>query len=196
MGVVWVLDLQAFVAGLKTHVHDHGFHIHDERHYVETYWGEQVWHMSLHLENGCDGPIAAELSLTASTRVLLAFQDALTEPDDAESSQALNEMTARIVVPLSLDISASPLTTAPDLLVLATEVAARSNAAVPMKPTLTSRVELLDEGEEYCLYVTGEVWVPLFGIYEGDKLEEVCAVLESAQAVCAHLCEQIDSWMG
>lgn len=192
-----MLDLQAFVAGLKDHVLDHGFHIYDERHYIETYSGEQVWYIGLHLENSCDGPIAVELILTASTRALLKFEDALAEPDDEESSDALNEeMAARIVVPLTLEVSASPLATAPDLLVLATEVAARSHPAVPMKPTLTSRVELLDEGEEYCLHITGKVWVPLFGIYQGDELKEVCAVLDSGRAVCRHLCEEIDSWMG
>src|SRR3954469_17756671 len=32
-----VIDVPGFVAGLKEHAIDHGFHVHDDRHFVETY---------------------------------------------------------------------------------------------------------------------------------------------------------------
>ena len=45
-----VIDVAGFVADLKDHAADHGFHIHDERHFVETYSLRQVWEIDLHPE--------------------------------------------------------------------------------------------------------------------------------------------------
>ena len=191
-----VLDLQAFVASLKDHVLEHGFHIEDERHYIETYSGEQVWNIGLHPENGCDRPISVELSVTVSTRALIAFEDALSEPEGTDVNEAPDgEASAQAVIPLTVEVSAAPLTTAPDLLVLATEVAAQSHSDVPLSPTLSSKVEPLDDGEQYCLHVSGEVWLPLLAVYQMDDLDDVCAALDSARSVCEHLADHVDKWM-
>ena len=32
-----VIDIAGFVADLKDHAVEHGFHVHDERHFVESY---------------------------------------------------------------------------------------------------------------------------------------------------------------
>ena len=32
-----VIDMSGYVADLKDHAAEHGFHIHDERHFLETY---------------------------------------------------------------------------------------------------------------------------------------------------------------
>ena len=37
------LDVAGFVSDLKDHAADHGFHVHDERHFVETYSLRQAW---------------------------------------------------------------------------------------------------------------------------------------------------------
>ena len=191
-----VLDLQAFVVGLKSHALDHGFHIEDERHYVETYSGEQVWNIGLHPEDGCDGHIAVEISVTASTRAIIAFEDALREPEGADAGGASSNYTVdQVVLPLTVEVVASPLATAPDLLVLATDLPTQSHAVVPLAPTLSSKVELLDEGEEYCLHVSGEVWVPLISIYQMEDLDEVCAALDSVRTVCAYLADRVAQWM-
>jgi len=34
---VAVIDVPGFVTDLKEHAVEHGFHVHDERHFVETY---------------------------------------------------------------------------------------------------------------------------------------------------------------
>ena len=52
-----VIDLQGFVADLKDHVAEHGFHVHDERHFVETYSLRQSWEVDVHPEEGCSGPL-------------------------------------------------------------------------------------------------------------------------------------------
>src|SRR6201994_4336122 len=83
-----VLDVAGFVADLKDHAVEHGFHVHDERHFVESYSLRQTWEVDLHPEEGCEGPVDLYLSLEIEPRVLLGFEDAVIglpedeEPDD------------------------------------------------------------------------------------------------------------------
>ena len=75
-----VIDVAGYVAELKEHAVDHGFHVHDERHFVETYSLRQAWEVDLHPEEGCGGPLDLHLSLEVDPRVLLAFEDVVVEP--------------------------------------------------------------------------------------------------------------------
>src|SRR5262245_51447607 len=72
-----VLDVAGFVADLKDHAVEHGFHVHDERHFVESYSLRQTWEVDLHPEEGCEGPVDLYLSLDIDPRVLLGFEDAV-----------------------------------------------------------------------------------------------------------------------
>src|SRR5205085_10837441 len=85
-GSVAAIDIAGFVADLKDHAVDHGFHVHDERHFVETYSLRQAWEVDLHPEEACHGPIDLHLALEVEPRTLLDFEDAvahLADPDDA-----------------------------------------------------------------------------------------------------------------
>ena len=66
LGAVAVIDVAGFVADLKDHAVDHGFHVHDERHFVETYSLRQAWEVDLHPEEACGGPL--DLHLVARGR--------------------------------------------------------------------------------------------------------------------------------
>ena len=80
-----VLDVAGFVADLKDHAVEHGFHVHDERHFVETYSLRQAWEVDLHPEEACNGPLDLHLSLEVDPRVLLSFEDVVMDlPDDAD----------------------------------------------------------------------------------------------------------------
>ena len=80
-----VIDVAGYVAELKDHAVDHGFHVHDERHFVETYSLRQVWEVDLHPEEGCGGPLDLHLALEVDPRVLLSFEDAVVElPEDSD----------------------------------------------------------------------------------------------------------------
>ena len=68
-----VIDVAGYVAELKEHAVDHGFHVHDERHFVETYSLRQAWEVDLHPEEACNGPLDLHLSLEVDPRQLLAF---------------------------------------------------------------------------------------------------------------------------
>ena len=80
-----VIDVAGFVADLKDHAVDHGFHVHDERHFVETYSLRQAWEVDLHPEEGCGGPLDLHLALEVDPRMLLASRTpSSTLPDDDE----------------------------------------------------------------------------------------------------------------
>ena len=80
-----VIDVAGYVADLKDHSVDHGFHVHDERHFVETYSLRQVWEVELHPEDGCGGAVDLHLALEVDPRTLLSFEDAVFGlPEDEE----------------------------------------------------------------------------------------------------------------
>ena len=109
-----VVDLPGFVADLKDHAAEHGFHVHDERHFVESYSMRQNWEVDLHPEEGCEGPVDLYLSLEVEPRVLLGFEDAVLALDDDEDPADEYHLA------LSFTWALPPLRRAPDLLVLAT----------------------------------------------------------------------------
>jgi hypothetical protein len=120
-----VLDVAGFVADLKDHAVEHGFHVHDERHFVESYSLRQTWEVDVHPEEGCEGPVDLYLSLEIDPRVLLGFEDAVIELADDE------EPPNEFHFPLSFTWALPPLPHGPDLLVLATELAGVGRSALP-----------------------------------------------------------------
>ena len=76
------IDVAGFVSDMKSHAIDHGFHVHDERHFVETYSLRQLWEVDLHPEEACDGPIDLHLSLEVDPRALLGFEDEMGKLED------------------------------------------------------------------------------------------------------------------
>jgi hypothetical protein len=118
VAAVAVIDVAGFVADLKSHAIDHGFHVHDERHFVETYSLRQLWEVDLHPEEACSGPIDLHLSLEVDPRALLGFEDEVIKLDDvdADPPEGFN-------FPLLFTWTLPPLPHPPDLLVLATELA-------------------------------------------------------------------------
>src|SRR5215210_6895175 len=82
-----VLDVAGFVADLKDHAVEHGFHVHDERHFVESYSLRQNWEVDLHPEEGCEGPLDLYLSLEVDPRVLPGYEGAVTARHGLEAEQ-------------------------------------------------------------------------------------------------------------
>src|SRR5437868_3604613 len=122
-----VIDVAGFIADLKDHASDHGFHVHDERHFVETYSLRQAWEVDLHPEEACNGPLDLHLSLEVDPRQLLSFEDAvmsLPEGDDPDDT---------FHFPLLFTWTLPPLPKGPDLLVLATELAGVGGTELPLE---------------------------------------------------------------
>jgi hypothetical protein len=79
-----VIDVAGFVADVKSQAIDYGFHVHDERHFVETYSLRQLWEVDLHPEEACSGPIDLHLSLDVDPRAMLGFEDEVMKLDDVD----------------------------------------------------------------------------------------------------------------
>ena len=44
------VDLAGFITDMKAHAVEHGFHVHAERHFIESYSLGQAWEVDLHPE--------------------------------------------------------------------------------------------------------------------------------------------------
>jgi hypothetical protein len=146
---VAVIDVAGYVAELKDHAVDHGFHVHDERHFVETYSLRQAWEVDLHPEEGCGGPVDLHLALEVDPRVLLSFEDLVESlPEDEEPTDTFH-------FPLSFTWALPPLPNGPDLLVLATErsLSIQARQQVSLARVLAGE-ELLCEVLDRCLAVS------------------------------------------
>ena len=120
------IDVAGYVADLKDHSVDHGFHVHDERHFVETYSLRQVWEVDLHPEEGCGGPLDLHLALDVDPRVLLSFEDAVVLLADDE------EPPDEFHFPLTFTWALPPLPSGPDLLRLAIDLAGVGGIELPL----------------------------------------------------------------
>ena len=122
-----VIDVAGYVAELKDHAVDHGFHVHDERHFVETYSLRQAWEVDLHPEEGCNGPLDLHLALEVDPRVLLAFEDEVVDLPDGEDPKDEYHF------PLTFTWALPPLPHGPDLLRLAIDLAGVGGVELPLE---------------------------------------------------------------
>ena len=99
--------LKPILADLKDHVAEHGFHVHDERHFIETYTNRQTWEIDLHPDRACDGPLDMHMALEVDPRTLIAFEDEVMrvgeegEPDES------------ITIPVTISFALPPLPAGP-----------------------------------------------------------------------------------
>ena len=61
------VDISGFIAELKDHAVDHGFHVHDERQFIETYSLRQAFEVDVHPEED-GGPLDLHLTLEVDPR--------------------------------------------------------------------------------------------------------------------------------
>jgi hypothetical protein len=186
---VAVIDVAGFVADLKEHAVDHGFHLHDERHFVETYSLHQAWEVDLHPEEACDGPIDLHLALQVDPRVLLSFEDAvhqLPDPDDAPADE--------YQFPLVFTWRLPPLPYAPDLLVLATELAGIGGMDLPVEVSAIDSFATVTDAPERSLSMTARVDVSLAKVYAGEEI--LCDTLDRCRAVSLYLLDRAPAWLG
>lgn len=184
-----VIDLAGFVADLKDHSVDHGFHVHDERHFVETYSLRQSWEVDLHPEEACGGPLDLHLSLEADPRVLFAFEDlVLSLPDeDTDPPDTLS-------LPLHFNWALPPLSQAPDLLVLATDLAGIGGTGLPVEVSAIDSFPSVTDAAERAVNVVATVEISLTRVFTGQ--EQLCDVLDKCLEVSRFLLERAPVWLG
>ena len=184
-----VIDIAGFVADIKDHAGDHHFHVHDERHFIETYSMRQAFEVDLHPDHACGGPLDLHLAIDLEPRALMAFEDevAALDPDAVPSDD--------IVLPLIFTWSLPPLAFGPDLLVLATELAGVGGSDLPLEVSALDAVGALSvEGEpQRSLTITARVEVALSRVYIGD--EQLCDVFDRCHAICDFLLDRAHAWL-
>jgi hypothetical protein len=163
-----VIDVAGYVAELKDHAVDHGFHVHDERHFVETYSLRQAWEVDLHPEEACNGPLDLHLALEVDPRVLLSFEDAVV--DLAEGADPPDDYH----FPLTFTWALPPLPHGPDLLHLAIDLAGVGGVDFPVEASARQKVSLAR-------------------VLAGEEL--LCDSFDRALAVSQFLLEAAPAWM-
>ena len=150
-----VIDVAGFVADLKDHAVDHGFHVHDERHFVETYSLRQAWEVDLHPEEACGGPLDLHLSLAVYPRALLEVEEAVLAQGDDEKPPD------EFAFPLMFTWSLPPLPSPPDLLVLATELAGVGGTQLPLEVSAIDSFPSATDAPERSINVVARLEVGL-----------------------------------
>lgn len=181
------IDVAGFVADLKDHAVDHGFHVHDERHFVETYSLRQAWEVDLHPEEACGGPLDLHLALDVDPRSLLAFEDvvvAIGEDDDPPDE---------FHFPLIFTWSLPPLPKGPDLLVLATDLAGLGGPDLPLEVSAIDSFGAVTDAPERSLTIVAKVDVSLARVFLGQ--EQLCDTLDRCLAVSHFLLEHAPVWL-
>jgi hypothetical protein len=180
------IDVAGYVAELKDHAVDHGFHVHDERHFVETYSLRQVWEVDLHPEEGCGGPLDLHLALEVEPRVLLAFEDVTANlPDDDEPPDEFS-------FPLTFTWALPPLPNGPDLLVLATDLAGVGGPELPLEVSAIDSFGSVTDAPERSLTIVARQQVSLAKVWAGEEL--LCDLLDRCLAVSRFLLERATTW--
>jgi hypothetical protein len=176
------IDLAGFITDVKGQAIHHGFHVHDERHFMETYSLRQWWEVDLHPESGCGSPVELHLALDVDPRVLLAFEDALTTAADSEA------IPDEFFFPLTLTWTLP----APEieLLNLALDLAGLTGMSLPLEVAATDSYGSPAATPERVISVTARRSVSLTKIIEGE--ETIVETLKRANDVSLFLLNLVE----
>jgi hypothetical protein len=182
------IDIAGFVADLKEHAIEHGFHVHDERHFVETYGLRQAWEVDVHPESGCGGPIDLHVSLDGDPKVILGLRDRLEQMGDE-----FEEPEDEYHLDLFFNWAVPPLGNPPDLLVLATDLAGIGGLTLSVEVAAIDSYGAVVDAPERRLTLVGKTQVSLVDVLMGR--EQLCDVLDRSREVSEYLVERVGSWM-
>lgn len=181
------IDIAGFITYLKDHAVEHGFHVHDERHFIETYSLRQAWEVDLHPESACDGPLDLNLAFDVEPRVLLDLDEQVAAMDDAYS-----EPEGEFRLPLMFNWALPPLEDPPDLVMLATELAGVGGVEIPIEVSGVESTGALATTADVRLSIVGRVEVSLVDVMLGR--EQMCDILDRCREVSEWLIEQAGDW--
>ena len=184
-----VIDVAGFIAEVKGHAIDHGFHVHDERHFVETYSLRQLWEVDLHPEEACSGPIDLHLSLEVDPRALLGFEDEVVKMDDPDDTPP-----SGYAFPLLFTWTLPPLPHPPDLLILATELAGVGGLDLPVEVSAIDSFASVTDAPERSLSIVARLSVDLADVYSNGD-EPLCTTLDRCKDVSLFLLDRAPVWL-
>ncbi|HEX9847116.1 MAG TPA: hypothetical protein VGB33_01730 [Acidimicrobiia bacterium] len=181
------VDIPGFIADFKEHATDHGFHVHDERHFVETYSLRQSWEVDVHPEAGCGGPIDLHVALDVDPGVVLSLREQLEAMADFE------EPPDEYFLDLYFNWAVPPLLDPPDLLVLATDLAGLGGMTLSVEVSAVDSFADVIGAPERRLQLTGKTQVSLVDVLMGR--EQLCDVLDRSREVSEYLLDRVGGWM-
>ena len=185
-----VIDVAGFVADVKSQAIDHGFHVHDERHFVETYSLRQLWEVDLHPEEACAGPIDLHLSLDVDPRAMLGFEDEVMKLDEIDDPPPTG-----FSFPLIFTWTLPPLPEPPDLLVLSIDLAGIGGVDLPVEVSAIDSFASVTDAAERSLSLVARIPVDLADVYMNND-GSVTQALERCKHVSLYLLERADAWLG
>jgi hypothetical protein len=181
------VDLASTITYLKDHAMEHGFHVHDERHFVETLTLRQAWEIDVHPGEACAGPVDLHISLDVEPRLLLRFEDSL-----ADFSDVPTDPDSEFSVTFFFNWALPPMKAPPDLIILSAELAGIGGIDLPIEINSVESMGALDETMDRRLSVVGKVDRSLVDvIFSQDSL---CEVLDRVHDVSMYLVEHADRW--
>ena len=181
------IDIAGFITYLKDHAVEHGFHVHDERHFIETYSLRQSFEVDLHPESACTGPLDLNLAFDVEPRILLKLEDTVNDMD-AEFVEPEGEFR----IPLYFNWGLPPLGDPPDLVILSAELAGVGGPDLPIEVSAVDSFGALSQHPERRLSLVGRVEVSLVDVMMGR--ETLCETLDRCRDVSEFLVIQADDW--
>jgi hypothetical protein len=183
-----VIDVAGFVADWKNHAIEHGFHVHDERHFVETYSLRQLWEVDLHPEEACDGPIDLHLSLEVDPRALLSFEDEVLKQEDPDAPPPDG-----FSFPMHFTWTLPPLASPPDLLVLATDLAGVGGVTLPVEVSYIDSIPSVTDAPQRSLSLVAKLGINLADVLVNED-DTFCEVLDRCKDVSLFLLDRAPTW--
>ncbi len=181
------IDIAGFITYVKDHAIEHGFHVHDERHFIETFSLRQSFEVDLHPESACDGPLDLNLAFDVEPRVLLRMEDWVKEHED-EISDASENFDLPIYFNWALPTMKAP----PDLVVLAAELAGIGGVDIPIEVSGVESTGALSTGSDIRLSLVGRVEMSLVDVMMGQ--EQLCDILDRCREVSEYLVTASEGW--
>ncbi len=182
------VDLASTVTYLKDHAVEHGFHVHDERHFIETYTLRQSWEIDVHPAEACAGPLDLHIALDIEPRLLLRFEDALHDADDVPEDE-----DGQFEVTFFFNWSLPPLQRPPDIIILSAELAGIGGIDLPIEVSAVETMAALSDEGDRLLSVVGAAKQSLADVM--FKQDSLCEVLDRVHAVSMYIVENADSWV-
>lgn len=183
------VDIASTITYLKDHAMEHGFHVHDERHFVETFTLRQAWEIDVHPAEACSGPLDLHISLDMDPRMLLKFEDLLADTPDVPEDPD-NEFAVTFYFNWALP----PMQQPPDLIVLSAQLAGMGGIDMPIEVRSVRSMAALGDSDEERLSVVGAFESSLVDVM--FRQDALCDALDRVHEVSMYMLEHADDWTG